>query len=329
MGQQKTTLSQSIDIVSGKAEYDAACKKILAEKIILAWIMKHTMNEYSGYEVKEIAEKYIVGNPKIAETEVLPDATNAPRITSVGVEDSSLTEGTVTYDIQFRATVPDTKEYIEMIINVEAQNDFYPGYPLIKRGIYYCSRMVSSQYGTVFTKSHYEKIQKVYSIWICMTPPKGRRNSITEYSFSEKYRVGNAEEVQENYDLMTIIMVYLGDRDESSGSDLLGLLGILLSSGRNAVEKKHILEKNYGIPMSEEMEGEMERMCNLSDGVERIGLEKGLQKGLEEGLKQKQRIVVVNMLKENEPIDKICRYTECDESFVLQIKEELHKDEII
>ncbi len=54
---------------------------------------------------------------------------------------------------------------IRLIINIEAQNDFYPGYPLIKRGIYYCSRMISAQYGTEFKNSHYENIKKVYSIW--------------------------------------------------------------------------------------------------------------------------------------------------------------------
>lgn len=25
-----------------------------------------------------------------------------------------------------------------------------PGYPLLKRAVYYCGRMISSQYGTVF-----------------------------------------------------------------------------------------------------------------------------------------------------------------------------------
>ena len=61
--------------------------------------------------------------------------------------DKSVREGTVTYDIRFRAIVPDSEEQIALIINVEDQNDFYPGYPLIKRGIYYCCRMISSQYG--------------------------------------------------------------------------------------------------------------------------------------------------------------------------------------
>ena len=99
---------------------------------------------------------------------------NTPLIQGTGVEDTTITEGTVTFDIRFTAAVPSVREKIGLILNVEAQNQFHPGYPLIKRGIYYCCRMVSSQYGTVFTKSHYEKIKKVYSIWICTNPPEYR-----------------------------------------------------------------------------------------------------------------------------------------------------------
>ena len=277
---RKTTLSQSIDTVAQKTQYDAACKKVLAEKIILAWIMKHTMKEYADFDVREIVERYIVGEPKIAEKQVMPDETNAPKVISVGVEDVSLTEGSVTYDIQFRAIVPCTDEVVQMIINVEAQNDFYPGYPIIKRGIYYCARMISSQYGTVFTKSHYEKIQKVYSIWICMNPPKERNNTITKYEVSEENCVGNIKEEKENYDLMTAVMICLGSSDEKAENDLLCLLDVLLSSDKEATEKKEILERDFDIPMTEKMEGEVERMCNLSDGVEQRGIEKGLRQGI-------------------------------------------------
>ncbi len=275
--EQRTTLSQSIDTVEQKAQYDAACKKVLAEKIILAWIMKHTMKEYEDYDVREIVERYIVGEPKIAETAVLPDETSVPKITGIGVEDVSLTEGTVTYDIQFRAIIPESSEVVQMIINVEAQNDFYPGYPIIKRGIYYCARMISSQYGTVFTKSHYEKLQKVYSIWICMNPPIERNNTITEYSFTEKNHVGSVKEEKEYYDLMTAVMICLGSSDETAENDLLRLLDVLLNSDKKAMEKKEILEQDFDIPMTENMEGEMEQMCNLSDGVEQRGIEKGIR----------------------------------------------------
>ena len=105
-----------------KAGYDAACKRLLSEKIILAWIMKNCLEEYRDCEVEEIAEKYIESTPQVGEVAVAPDESN--RVSS---------------------------ELIRLIINIEARNDFYPGYPLIKRGIYYCSRMISARYGTEFT----------------------------------------------------------------------------------------------------------------------------------------------------------------------------------
>lgn len=317
--EQRTTLSQSIDIVQQKVQYDTACKKVLAEKIILAWIMKHTMKEYAEYEVRDIVERFIIGDAEIAVVNVLPDETNTTKVTGTGVEDATVTEGSITYDIQFRALVPSTDEVVQMIINVEAQNDFYPGYPIIKRGIYYCARMISSQYGTVFTRSHYEKIQKVYSVWICLNPPKERKNTITGYSLTEKAYVGKVKEKEGNYDLISAIMVCLGENDEDTESDLLRLLDVLLSSEKNAKEKKEILENEFQIPMTEKMEEEVEHMCNLSDGVE----QKGIQKGIEIGIEQANRLIIINMLKEREPIEKICRYAQCDATFVLKIKKEL------
>ena len=321
--EQKTTLSQSIDIVQQKAQYDEACKKVLAEKIILAWIMKHTMKEYAEYEVQEIVEKFIVGEPKVAETKVMPDETNAPKITGTGVEDISVTEGSITYDIQFRAIVPSSDEVVQMIINVEAQNDFYPGYPIIKRGIYYCARMISAQYGTVFTNSHYEKIQKVYSIWICMNPPKERKNTITGYSLTDKHHVGKVKEKEEYYDLINAIMICLGKNADETEHELLRLLDVLLASDKKAEEKKAVLETEFQIPMTETMEEGVKYMCNLSDGVEQKGIQKGIKIGIEQGIEQANRLVIINMLKENETIEKICRYAQCDEKYVLQIKKEL------
>ncbi len=100
----------------------------------------------------------------------------------------------VNYDIRFYATAPASGDLIGLIINVEAQNDFYTGYPLIKRGLYYCSRLISAQYGTEFAEGHYEDIKKVYSIWICMNPPKNRQNSITRYYIAEENIIGDVKE---------------------------------------------------------------------------------------------------------------------------------------
>lgn len=157
----KTVLAKEIETAREKASYDKAVKRILANKRILAWIVKGCTEEFRDIEVEEIVDKYIEGEPQIAVTPLFPDETNtAEQLSVTGVEDVTITEGTITFDIRFCVIVPKIEKRMDMIINVEAQNDFYPGYPLIKRGIYYCSRMISSQYGTVFHKSHYEKIKR-------------------------------------------------------------------------------------------------------------------------------------------------------------------------
>ena len=46
------------------------------------------------------------------------------------------------------------------------------------------------------------------------------------------------------------------------------------------------------------------------------------EEGIEMGKEEKARTVVINMLEENEPIEKICRYAECDEAFVEKVRKE-------
>ncbi len=156
-----TTIASGIQATDGNASYDAACKRLLSEKIILAWIMKQCLDEFKDCDVNDIAEKYIEGQPQVGEIPVAPDMAGTV-IHGVNVEDTSLNEGTVTFDICFYALAPVSGELIKLIINVEAQNIFHPGYSLLKRAVYYCSRLISSQYGTEFTSSHYDDIKKVY-----------------------------------------------------------------------------------------------------------------------------------------------------------------------
>ena len=70
------------------------------------------------------------------------------------------------FDLIFYAYIPNEKELTKFIINLEPQDEFYPGYPLVKRGFYYDARLISGQYGTEFTGQEYGKIKKVISIWI-------------------------------------------------------------------------------------------------------------------------------------------------------------------
>ena len=276
----ESTLAKMISTAGEKAAYDNVCKRLLANKLILAWIMKSCLEEYRDCEIPEIASKYIEGEAQISEAAVHPDEeTESLQIRGLNTEDSTINEGTVTYDIRFRAIVPGTGERISLIINVEAQNDFYPGYPIVKRNLYYCCRLVSSQYGTEFANSHYEKIKKVYSIFICMNPPNYRKNTINQYSIQEENLIGEFGENVEYYDLLTGIIICLGDVDDKM-TGILKLLEVLLSSERGTKEKKKILQEEFGIRMTQELEREVSEMCNLSDGVEQKGIAKGIAKGI-------------------------------------------------
>ncbi len=286
-----TPVGEDLGAVGDRARLDAACKRLLSEKRILAWIMKSCLEEYRDCGIREIAEVCIEGQPQVGVVPVAPDETNAARVRGLASEDTSLTEGTVTYDIRFLATVPATDERIQMIVNVEAQGRFDPGYPLIKRGIYYCSRMISAQYGTEFTHSQYQNIKKVCSIWVCLTPPKERRNSITRYRLVEENLVGTVREPVRNYDLLSVVMLCLGGADEDCDG-VLRLLDVLFSTDTAVEEKKRILQDDFEIPMTQTLESEVREMCNFSYGFE----ERGLRKGRAEGQTEERLAAIRNLM---------------------------------
>ena len=288
---EETPLSKAVRLAEDKAAYDAACKRILAQKQILAWIMKECVEEYRDCSLEDIETKYIEGSPLIGEAGVLPDEAGGvsdgiqPSIHGESTQDSSLSEGTVTYDVRFRAVAPKEEGYITLLVNAEGQRDYTPGYPLPKRGIYYCSRMISAQYGTEFTHAHYEKLKKVYSIWICLDPPKYRQNTITRYRIQEENLVGTVKEPRENYDLLTLVMVCLGEKEKGE-SRLLQMLDVLFSRRQDQREKRKLLEEEFDLPMTQELDEEVSSMCNFSDVVEREAMEAGMAKGIAQGLEQ-------------------------------------------
>ena len=298
----------SNDIKNTMTAYDSIYKQLFAEKDILSRIMKECVDEFKDCSLEDIANKYIEGTPQISSEEVFP--TNPNKIRGLSNEDKSIGEGTVTYDIRFLATVPNTDGLIQLIVNVEAQNKYHIGYPLIKRALYYCSRMMSAQHGTEFTESHYEKIKKVYSIWICPNPPKKDSNTITSYSIQENNIVGNFKEEVKNYDLIKVVMVLLGK--SQSDNNLLKFLRILLRNDMLIEEKQRILKEDFDYNISKNIEREVIDMCNLSMGIYEEGIEKGIAEGVEK--------TAINMLKKNMDIDTIMELTGLSKEKIEELK---------
>ena len=166
-----------------------------------------------------------------------------------------------------------------MIVNLEAQNSDKTPYPIIKRAIYYVSRMISAQ-----------KIQ--------MSVDEDVANTITEYSIEEKNTVGKVKGDKKDYDLLSVILLRLGNADQAKSQPILRLLDVLLSSEKQPDEKKDILEKDFDIPMT--MSKEVQSMCNLGEGIyERAEKEKAVavaKKMLELGKNTPEEIAAVSGL---------------------------------
>ena len=284
-------MSSTLDSAGQKARYDECVKRLLSEKIILAWILKECAVEFWNLSVLDIVKNCVVGEPQIASVAVDQDVLDIDeingRVEGLNTEDSSIKEGAIFYDIRFSAIAPGEKEPIQLIVNIEAQKDADLTYPMIKRAIYYASRMISAQKNTVFVSDHYEQIRKVYSIWIVMNAPKKDANTIMKYRITELPVVGSVPEKESDYDLLTVVILRLGAPNDADDRSLLRLLDVLLSSELNPTEKKAILEKDFDVPMTTSMKEETNIMCNLAEGIwekaEKVGEERGLKIGEERG----------------------------------------------
>ena len=62
---------------------------------------------------------------------------------------------------------------------MDAQKKYNLGYSILKREIFHCSRLLSSQYNLEFIEPEFDKIKKVYSIWLCMTSSESKISSAT------------------------------------------------------------------------------------------------------------------------------------------------------
>jgi hypothetical protein len=299
---------------SNEITYDENVKKFLSQKIILAHILVHTVKEFKGMIPEEVVP-YIEGEPEVSRQRVFPEGTaledfvqsdsavvkgkdfvqsgsaeitgkkfvqsGATMITGMNSEDASRQEGTIYYDIRFYVIVPGTKDRIKLIIDIEAQNKLSDlGYDIITRGVYYCARMLSEQKGREFVKSNYDDIKKVYSIWIGVNCPEGKKNTITEFSIKQQNIVGNYPDTS-RYDLLSVIFVGLSDdiADERDEYRLHRLLETFFSESLDEHQKREVIESEYGIEYSTDMERSVKEMCNVSQGL----IEKGETRGRIEG----------------------------------------------
>ena len=282
-----TILKNTLQVSELATQYDEAAKKLLAQKIILAHILKRILDDFKEMDPKEIVP-YIEGEPMIGVVPVDPGLTNAKyadengEVIGFNTENQEINEGTVNFDIVFY--VHRKCGLTKVILNIEPQKDEPSKYPILNRGIFYVSRLISSQKYRDFKGQEYGDICEVYSVWICMNMPE---NSMCHIHLTQDDLVG---EHKWDGDLNLINLVMIGVSNDLAEPDetheLLRFLGTLFSKGLTSEERISIMEEEYDIP-SQVLGEEVETMCNLGEGIWEDAIAEGREANLLEQISKK------------------------------------------
>lgn len=284
-------LGNTLSTEGARAYLDRTVKKLLSIRYVLAYIMTHAIREYRQCTIEEAMDA-IDGDPIISRKDLRSGRIEPESVATRATESSSSEKGRIYYDIVFYAFAP-SGERQKLWINLEYQDNYYPGYDLVPRGIFYCARLLSDELGKEFTPENYDDVKKVYSVWICMNAPHtdhlGRPvgNTIVEYHVSPSMLYSECETDITSihtgrYDLMSAVFINVAP-DGSAGNDLIGMLRTMFSKTMGAEDKIRTLSEEYGLPMTTETSKEVHSMCNYSESIYQDGLAEGRAKGLAEG----------------------------------------------
>ena len=271
-----TAIANTVAAANDKAQYDEYAKRLIAQKIILAHILAKTVDEFRDMKPEDIVA-HIEGDPKVGIVPVDPGMTNinynsssVDQLIGLNTENSEINEGMIRFDIIFYVRMKDG--LAQVIINIVIQKEEPTQYFLLNRAIFYVSRMVSSQKGRDFVHQNYNDMKRVFSIWLCMNMPS---NSMSYVHLTK-------EDILEHYnwnghlDLLNIVLLGIGRElpPQEEQYELHRLIGTLLSAELTVTQKLAIIETEYHIPLSVELEEGVNDMCNLGEGIEERAIEK-------------------------------------------------------
>ncbi len=268
-----TNLAQAVEAANVSSSYDTNIKFLLADKQILARILKYAISEFKDMAIEDIMVS--IGEDIEIETRQLDAGlSNLGRVNTANTEDNIPGEGKIVFDIRFTAYHIETE--MKFLINLEAQRSSDPaklGYHLENRILFYLARMISAQKQTEFFHSDYDNLKKVRSIWLCLSSNEDG-DSIEEISLNRNTVFGSKKN-KYDIDLMRgiIINVRIGKNIKDSQNTLISMLEKLLSE-ISVEEKKRILTEEFGMIMTTELEGRMQTMCNWSEAILERGMEK-------------------------------------------------------
>lgn len=266
-----------------REECDRLSKLVLSSPAVLSLFLPHTCWEFEGLSSEEV-QKRIIRHPQGTRA-VDAEAAVAFEKTEV-LEDKAKT----TFDMLFEAEAPGS---VMLRINVEVQGKYLPDPVMKGRMVYYTVRLISTQKADeFFTGSHYDKLRKVYSIWICLNPPAERRGCLVRHRFmTEVFHPGGRYELRtkpdQGIDKMGSVEICLA-KDPEKQKGWMQVLQVLLNVESTPQERRRVLEENH-VKLTDKEDEEVMKMFSYSDYIEEQVRAKTLAKAAAEAAAEKQK----------------------------------------
>lgn len=293
MTKRTTDIALDLSDSESQALYDDHAKRLLGYRWILAAFLKEVLPGAAGYTVAQIVEM-IDPDIQISTTRLHPDL----RVRGLNTEYKDVPDEhdngkkkkrsrQIRFDILFRIRLPEGAR--RFLINIEIQKEKPQKYVLLDRATAYGAQEITSQLNVEYLEGSYSDMLPVCSIWIVAGQEE---NTISTWELTEETdgipgMWGEADKLR-----LMILGFNERSRHQEGEKPVWNLLRGLFSTTMKTEEKLAILE-NYDVPVIEDVEEEVEDMCNLGQGVyeqgQRHGIMLGEKRGEERGEKRGYR----------------------------------------
>lgn len=281
-------------ITESEYTYDQKFKQLFQNKKFLAPILKNVVKAYSDLPLPEI------------ESLILTVQSSEEIAAVIGSEDVGKGEEAKTfYDVLIACRLPDTKNpvYVDLYFDLEMQREKNPGYPIPKRGIYYCSRMLSRQL-TDLQNADYGTLKPVYSVWIIVNDiPKALQysryevslsgtSSLTDdskaYSTEQKRNFDRSIRILESQiDLLHLCLIFLAEDFSDLGTSGDSLIRYIQSI---FIKRTADPEYNPYAEYSKSIQKEADEIMTIVGMFEERGEKRGEKRGEERGEKRGKKM---------------------------------------
>ncbi|MCD8120582.1 MAG: hypothetical protein LUE29_14095 [Lachnospiraceae bacterium] len=323
----ETEIAKDLRKLSPMGAMDQNAKYFLMHPDILSFILKHTLTEFAALNTAEIQKR--IDGVNVQRPSRLKEILQ--NVQFLNPSDYIPGEGQIIYDLLLSLRIPGEKEGSELQRDLEfdIQNNFWPGYSLITRAIFYVARGFCRQWrelrrrlrpGKKDSKLLYRDLHKFIGIWLCLDAGSKAGNTINKYHITEECVAGSFHAKVSEYDMMEVIMVRLPSKDEDidNSNKLFSLLSAMFSKTMPLDERKQRME-DCGIQMTEYVERRFETMCNLGEGIRDWAWKEGRQATIEPFLKScvelggsyeyaVQKLMIVYKLSESEATRRAQKY---------------------